>query len=186
MPFLRNARVPQREKFMNGTTSLWRWLWWCVFICVFMCVSGPNGIKWRCNIIIKYTISPILTSCLLPSVLQAFFEHCHLLEGPLLLMLSLLKHGWMCMRDTVQCQGGLCLDLSQAFCSPDEKLRKRLNFRDILSSLGIWLLYAACTWAVCVSVQVHRCKAYLMQSVLNNGTQGTLRRGLRVNLKFLI
>ena len=85
----------------------------------------------------KYTISLILTSCLPLSVLQAFSEHPRLLEGPLLLMLSLLNRAWMCVRDTAQCQGGLCLALCQACCSPDEKLRKRLDFRDILSSLGI-------------------------------------------------
>lgn len=45
---------------------------------------------------------------LIPSV------HPHLLESLLVLMLSLSNHGWMCVRDSAQCQGGPWLNLSQA------------------------------------------------------------------------
>lgn len=147
MPCLRYARVSQREKFMNGTTSLWWWLWWCVFKCVFMCVSG---IQWRGNIISGSTISLIHSAFSslfcgenIASVLQAFSEHPRLLRGLPVLMLSLSNRTWMCVRDTAQCQGGPWLDPSQACCRPDEKLRKRLDFSDILSLPGIWLLYTA-------------------------------------------
>lgn len=71
------------------------------------------------------------------TVVQAFSQHPHVLQGLLVLMLALSNCAWMCVRDTAQCQGGSWLDLSQACCRPDEILRKRFDFSDILSLLGI-------------------------------------------------
>lgn len=153
MPSLRNARVSQREKFMNGTICLWWWLWWYVFICVLMCVFG---IQLSCSS--KSAVSPIfffilfywgesITWSTVMLILLILSVHPHLLEALLVLMLSLSNHAWMCVRDNAQCQGGPWLNLSQVGWGPDEKLRKSLDFSDILSLLCIWLLYRGCTEA---------------------------------------
>lgn len=128
--------------------SLWWWLWWRAFIYVLMCVW--HSVQWQKSIVnstipsVPWYSSPCcrtehhscpaghLWASWRPTGVDAFFVATCL---------------YVFVRDKAQCQGGPWLDPRQACCRPDEKLRKRLGFRDILSFLGIWLLYTHCTGA---------------------------------------
>lgn len=148
MPCLRYARISQREKFMNGTTSLWQWLWWCVFICVFMCAwqgATPSvEVQFPSFSLFSSEQTSLLSSRAVaehPLLLKAYWSWCFLCQTVL---------GCVCVtQHNVREVPGW--SQARACCSPDEKLRKRLNFSDILSLLGIWWVYWCGVW-LCVCV----------------------------------
>lgn len=108
---------------------------YCVNVCVWISVTG-----FKLSVKVEFSSIPLRGDSLIPRPGPSLSSS----ECLLLLMCSLSHHAWMWVRDTAQCQGGPWLDTSQVCCRPDEKLRKRLDFSDILHQL--WFLYAACVW----------------------------------------
>lgn len=101
----------------------------CLYVCLCACLALNGGA------IIPHSLQRF--PCFLRGQNMAPVPMMCLKAYLLVLMLSLSSRAWMCVRDTAQCQGGPWLAVSQACCRPDEILRKRLDFSDILSLLGI-------------------------------------------------
>lgn len=124
MPCLKMPVFLNRRNLWMGQRAC-VWFWWCV------CLYCVNVFVWLWVVGQKLTVKVHPSPRREPSL---SIPTCS--NASCFLMFPLSDHAWMRVHDTAQCQGGPWLDMSQVCCRPDEKLRKRLDFREILSQLG--------------------------------------------------
>lgn len=129
MPCLKMPVFLNRRNLWMGQRAC-VWFWWCV------CLYCVNVFVWLWVVGQKLTVKVHPSPRREPySVFQAFSEHPHLLERLLLLDVSSVRpcldaSAWHCT------MSGRSLVGHEPGVLPDEKLRKRLDFREILSQLG--------------------------------------------------